>query len=170
LFAWARFLAPALKGLLTDHCTAITFHSGIVCGEELRCDHALDLIFRADSNECRYGGAVLAISRVFIGILHPKRLNRLVRENVVPVVGLRSANALQLALMIFGIIGQYRYALFIGGRFTAVHRATFLAQCPLHLVPGPFLCFKLKSSRSLSRRPGRAFIEASGFPHNHGTE
>jgi hypothetical protein len=38
---------------------------------------------------------VLPLAHFVIGLLDPERLNRLVAENVVPVVGLRSADAFQ---------------------------------------------------------------------------
>jgi hypothetical protein len=38
-----QVLAPALKGLVADHGASVAFHRGVVCGDELRRDHALDL-------------------------------------------------------------------------------------------------------------------------------
>jgi hypothetical protein len=37
----AEVIAPALEGLLADHCAPVAFHRGVVCGDELRRDHAL---------------------------------------------------------------------------------------------------------------------------------
>ena len=95
LFAWLRFIAPALEGLLADHCAPVAFHRGVVCGDELRRDHALDFILRSNSDQPRDSRVVLPRSHFVIGLLDPERLNRLVAENVVPVVGLRSADAFQ---------------------------------------------------------------------------
>jgi hypothetical protein len=40
-------IAPALEGLLADHCAPVAFHRGVVRGDELRRDHALDFILRS---------------------------------------------------------------------------------------------------------------------------
>jgi hypothetical protein len=49
--------------------------SNVVCGDELRRDHALDFILRSNSDEPRYGRVVLPRSHFVIGLLDPERLN-----------------------------------------------------------------------------------------------
>ena len=66
-------------------------------------DHALDFILRSNSDQPRDSCVVLPLAHFVIGLLDPERLNRLVAENVVPVVGLRSADAFQ---GLFPIIGN----------------------------------------------------------------
>jgi hypothetical protein len=71
----AQVLTPALDPLFVEHGAPVAFHGGIVRGEELSRDHALDLIVRRDPAERSYCGAVLAITRVVVGVFEPKRLN-----------------------------------------------------------------------------------------------
>jgi hypothetical protein len=98
----------------------VAFHRGTVRSDELRGDHALDFVFRPDPTERRHGGPVLPITYIFVG-MHPKGLNRLIRNKGVPPVGLRSANLFQRALQVFGIVGHDRRGLVVGSRFLPAH-------------------------------------------------
>jgi hypothetical protein len=108
LFAWLEVIPPALQGLVADHCAPVAFHRGVVCGDELRRDHALDFILRSNSDQPRDSCVVLPLAHFLIGMLDRERLKRLVAENLVPVVGLRSADAFQ---GLFPIIGNDRSGL-----------------------------------------------------------
>jgi hypothetical protein len=44
LVGLAQGLTPAFEGLITDHGAPVALHRGIVCGEELSCDHAFQLV------------------------------------------------------------------------------------------------------------------------------
>src|SRR5262249_44815346 len=104
----AKILLSALECLLAKHGAPVAFHCGVVGGEELGRHHALDFVFRPDASERRHSCAVLTIARVFIGMLEPERLNGLVGKNVVPMIGLRSADILQPPFQIVGIVGDHR--------------------------------------------------------------
>ena len=95
----AQILTPALKGLLTNHRTLVAFHCGIVRGEELRCDHSLD-VFRGNSDERRHRGFALTLAPLTVRILDPKCLNGLIEQRDVPVVRRRPAEIFKVALKI----------------------------------------------------------------------
>jgi hypothetical protein len=65
-------LAAALESLFSEHCAPIAFHRGIVCGEQLSPDHALDLVFRTYPDERRDHGFALSVSSLHIRMLQPK--------------------------------------------------------------------------------------------------
>jgi hypothetical protein len=60
---------------------------------------------RSNSDQSRDSRVVLPLAHFLIGMLDPERLKRLVAENVVPVVGLRSADAFQGLFPIICISG-----------------------------------------------------------------
>jgi hypothetical protein len=62
LFAWLRFL----KRLIANHDAPVAFHRGVVRRDELRCKHALDLIFWSNPDQRRNGCVALLISRFII--------------------------------------------------------------------------------------------------------
>ena len=76
----------------------------------LRRHHALDFILRSNSDQPRDSRVVLPLAHFLMGMLDPERLNRLVAQNMVPVVGLRSADAFQ---GLFPIIGNDRSGLLV---------------------------------------------------------
>ena len=86
-------LAPTFEGLLAEHGAPIAFHRRVMSGDQLRCHHALQFVLRADADERRGGGAVLLVPRLGVRVLQPKRVNRLVGEDVVPIVGPRAADS-----------------------------------------------------------------------------
>ena len=73
LLAWFRFSRRPLKRLSAVHGAPIAFHGSIVCGDELRRDHSLDLVFGRDANQRRHCGFALSFACLFIGMLDPKR-------------------------------------------------------------------------------------------------
>jgi hypothetical protein len=85
--ALGQVLAPALEGLLANHGAPVAFHRRVVGGDELRRHHAFQLVLRPDTDQRRESSAALLISRLLVGVVQPKGLNRLVRKNVVPVIG-----------------------------------------------------------------------------------
>jgi hypothetical protein len=80
----AQILASPLELLFAEHSAPVAFHGGIVCGDELSRDHALELVFRSDPDEHRHRCFVLTIARVFVRMRHPQRANGLGGENVFP--------------------------------------------------------------------------------------
>jgi hypothetical protein len=60
----AQVLAATLESLFAEHGAPVAFHGGVVCGDELRRDHALDFVFRANSDERRRGGFALTLARL----------------------------------------------------------------------------------------------------------
>ena len=48
--------APAFKGLVGQHGAPIALHCGTVSGDELAGQHALQLVFRCDSDQAGDGG------------------------------------------------------------------------------------------------------------------
>src|ERR1700730_19058291 len=59
----------------------------------------------------------------------PERLNGLLRENVVPVIGLRSPDMLQCALRGMGVVGDDRDVLLVfAGRFIRAHHQVLMFQ------------------------------------------
>ena len=73
--------------------------------------------------------ALYCLSRVAgVGMFQPKGLDGLVGENVVPMIRLRSADVLQPALAIVGIVGDHGFRR-IGGGFFSAH-GDVLMQIP----------------------------------------
>jgi hypothetical protein len=91
----AQVFTSPLKRLLANHGAPIALHRSAVRGEQLRRHHPFKLIFRSDADHRRNGGAQLPITRFLVGVLEPQGLTRLIGEQVVPVVRLRSANSFQ---------------------------------------------------------------------------
>src|SRR3984893_17652792 len=59
----------------------------------------------------------------------PERLNGLLRENVVPVIGLRPPDMLQCALRGMGVVGDDRDVLLVfAGRFIRAHHQVLMFQ------------------------------------------
>ena len=103
-----------------------------MAGDELRRDHALKLVLRPNASQPGYRSNVLAIARVFVGILEPERLHGLVGKNFVPMVGLRSANMFEGAPPVIGIVGHHRCGLIVvGSGFLCAHRHVLTFECRL---------------------------------------
>src|SRR5262245_33080840 len=47
-------LAPALEGLLAEHGPAVTFHRGVVGGDQLCRHHCFQLLLGGDADQRRY--------------------------------------------------------------------------------------------------------------------
>ena len=97
LVGLGQILAVPFERLLANHGAPIAFHCGIMRSDKLGRNHALDFVFRADPDQRSNRRTVLLSARFFIGMPEPKCLNGLVRENVIPMIGLRSANSFQAA-------------------------------------------------------------------------
>ena len=91
----------ALKRLIPNHGPPITFHRGIMCGDELRREHPLHLIFRTNPDERGNRSAVLTVEGLSVRMGGPKRPNRLIRDSLVPVIRLRSAGTQRSLLVRF---------------------------------------------------------------------
>src|SRR2546427_12876297 len=94
-------LCPAANGCL-DQNYGMYYHRSsnqplpMWLGPKLmRRNHALAFILRSNSDQPRDSRQELPLAHFLIGMHDPERLKRLVAENVVPVVGLRSADAFQ---------------------------------------------------------------------------
>ena len=72
--------------LLWNHRASVTFHRGVVRGEELRRDHPLKLIFGPDCGERHYGRAALTVSFLFLRMSQPKTTGDLIDQDTIPVV------------------------------------------------------------------------------------
>jgi hypothetical protein len=79
-----------------------------VCAKQLRRDHALDLVLRADPDEPGNRRIVLLVAAIIVGILQPERSARLINESFVPVVRLRTADVFQGALLAIETVGEDR--------------------------------------------------------------
>ncbi len=73
-------------GLFAERGAPVAFHRSIVCGNELGRYHALNLVFRTNTDERRHCGFALTIARLLIRMLDPERLDGLIGENIVPVI------------------------------------------------------------------------------------
>ena len=155
LVGLAQILTPAPEGLFKKHGPSIAFHRGAVSSDKLGPDHALDLVFRADPSERGPRRFVLTISRVGVGV-EPKGLNRLVRKNRVPVIGLRSTEALQHTLQVIGTIYDNGCWFLLAASFFGTHCLILMFECPLRRAPRRFdidrLRFLLVTSHHSERR------------------
>jgi hypothetical protein len=86
LVGLVQVLTSALGRLLREHRASVTFHRGIVRGEELSRDHSLKLIYRPDPNESHHGRAALTVSFLFLRMSHPKTAGGLIDQDTIPVV------------------------------------------------------------------------------------
>ena len=66
---------------------AIALHGRVVAGEQLGCEHALELVPRLDADQPLDGSVLLFLGLLGIGILQPQRIYGLVGDDVVPVIG-----------------------------------------------------------------------------------
>ena len=102
-------LPPPLESLLVNHCVAVAFHLGVVGGER---------------------GPQLAVSLFIIRVVQPQRLQGLIGDGGVPVIGLRTADVLQRALSVFPIVGTDGRRCLSLGKFSLRHnRSTVTAAC-----------------------------------------
>src|ERR1700730_8369141 len=66
----------------------------------------------------------------------PERLNGLLRENVVPVIGLRSPDMLQRTPRGMGVGGNHRGSLLVfASRFIRAHHQVLMPECPSLAAP-----------------------------------
>ncbi|WP_291701050.1 hypothetical protein [Bradyrhizobium sp.] len=56
LVCLGEILPPALECLLTKHCAPVAFHRCVMASNELRCQHAFQLVVRANPNKASHGG------------------------------------------------------------------------------------------------------------------
>ena len=90
----------AFEGLFAEHGAPVAFHGPVVRGDELRCNHALDYVFRGNFNERYNSCAFLLVACCLVGMLNPERLKRLVDQNAVPIIRLRPANKFKPPFML----------------------------------------------------------------------
>jgi len=88
-------LTTALETLFREHSSAITFHRGAVCCDQLCGHHPFQLVFRSNPSKTRIGGDKLPMEHVRIGVLDPERRRRVVYDLIVPGIELRSAEPLR---------------------------------------------------------------------------
>jgi hypothetical protein len=124
--------------LFADHGAAITFHGGIVRGEQLSRDRSLQFIFGSNAHQRGESRSEFLFAGVLIGMLKPERFNGLVRKNVVPMIRLRSAEVFQGALHGLGIIGNNFRGRRVRARFLCAHRCVLSAGDRVRITRGVF--------------------------------
>ena len=80
-------------------------------GEQLSRDHPLQFVFRTDASEAENGSLALIAEGLLIRMFDPKRPNSLIDDDVVPGIRSRSADVLESALQIVGIMDVDPYRL-----------------------------------------------------------
>src|SRR4051812_22254632 len=90
-------MIPADEALVPDHRASVAFHCSVVAGQKLRPDHALHLVLRCDADERINNREAELISVCSVAVLQPDGIDSLVHEHVVPIVGHRTADWLQLS-------------------------------------------------------------------------
>src|ERR1700730_13599799 len=98
----------------------------------------------------------------------PERLNGLLRENVVPVIGLRSPDMLQCAPRGMGVVGSDRGVILVfASRFIRAHHQVLTPEC---LLLGALQCPRRAAARAA--RPMQLYLAdrgALGLPHRAGS-
>jgi hypothetical protein len=101
-----QVLTSALGRLLREHRAPVTFHRGIVRGEESRRDHPLKLIFGPDCGERHHGRGALTVLSIFLRMSRPKTAGGLIDQDTIPVAGRGPTDESQPTLMVFWIKRQ----------------------------------------------------------------
>ena len=78
-----------------------------VCFEQLCSHHAFQLVLWSDAGQGDERGPLqLAVPFLIIRVVQPQRLQRLIRDGGVPIVGLRAADTRKRASSVFPIVGD----------------------------------------------------------------
>jgi hypothetical protein len=117
----------------------------------LNRDHTLQLVLRRDADKRSKCCAVLTVACLVLRLSKPKNAKRLIHENRIPIIVLRSADALEYGLHIIGVIGSDRLGFLASTNgFFAGHRETLTPRdspgcklLPPACPPCPCACARL---------------------------